>query len=87
MVWYSHRSKNFPLFVMIHTVKGFRVVNEAVVDIFLKVPYFLCDPTNIGNLTSGPSTFSKLSFYIWNFWVHAKLKPRLKGFEYNLAGM
>ena len=67
VLWYSHLFKNFAQFIVIHTVKGFGIVNEAEVDVFLELPYFLCDPTNIGNLTSGPSAFSKLSLYIWNF--------------------
>ena len=59
MVWYSHLFKNFPQFVVIHTVKGFRVVNEAEVDVFLEFSFFLHDLMNIGNLISGSSTFSK----------------------------
>ena len=72
---------------MIHTVKGFRVVNEADVDVFLEFPCFLNDPTNIGNLICGFSASSKPRLYIWKFLVHVLLKPCLKDFEHNLVGM
>ena len=85
MVWYSHLSKNFPQFVVIHTVKGFGVVNEA--DVFLDFFYFFYDPTDVGNLISGSSAFSKSSLYIWKISVHVLLKPSLKDFEHNLASM
>ena len=87
MVWYSHLFKNFPQFVVIHTVKGFSIVNEAEIDVFLKFPWFLHDPANAGNLISGSSAFSKSSLYIWKFSVHVLLKANLKDFEYFLAGM
>ena len=64
MVWYSHLFKSFPQFVMIHTVKGFSIVNETEVDVFLEFPCFLCDPANVGNLVSGSSAFSKPSLGI-----------------------
>jgi len=64
VVWYSCLSKNFPQFVVIHTVKGFSVVNEAEVDVFLEFPCFLYDPTDVGNLISGSSAFSKSSLFI-----------------------
>ena len=64
MVWYSHIFKDFPQFVVIHKLKGFTVVNEAEVDIFLKLHYFFYDPINVGNLISDSSAFSKLSLYI-----------------------
>ena len=67
MVWYSHLFKNFPQFVVIHTVKGFGVVNNAEVDIFLEVSCFFYDPTDVGNLISGSSVFSKSSFNMWKF--------------------
>ena len=67
MVWYSHLLKNFPHFVVIHTVKGFSVVNEAEVDVFLEFPYFFYDPMDAGNLISGSSAFSKSSLNIWKF--------------------
>ena len=62
MVWYSHLFKNFPQFVVIHTVKGFHVVNEAEIDVFLEFLCFFHDPANVGNLISGSSAFSKFSF-------------------------
>ena len=67
---------------MIHTVKGFSIVNEAEVDIFLEFSYFFCDPEDVGNLISGSSDFSKSSFNIWKFLVHALLKPGLENFEH-----
>ena len=72
---------------MIHTVKGFSIVNEAEVDDFLEFPYFFYDPTDIGNLISGFSAFSKSNLYIWNFLVHVLLKPTFKDFEHDLARM
>ena len=84
MVWYSHLLKNLPQVVMIHTVKGFSVVSEAEVDVFLEFPCFLYDPTSVGSLISGSSAFSKPSLNIWKFLVHILLKPSLKDFEHNL---
>ena len=84
--WYSHLFKNFPQFVVIHTVKSFGVVNKAV-DVFLEFPCFFYDPTDVGNLISGSSAFSKSSLYIWNFSGHILLKPSLKDFEHYLASM
>ena len=72
-------------FVVIHTVKGFSIVNEA--DVFLEFPGFLSDPTDVGNLISGSSAFSESSLYIWNFFVHILLRPSLKDFVHNLAIM
>ena len=85
VVWYSHLFKNFPQFVVIHTVKDFQVVNE--VDVFLEFPSFLYDPAIVGNLISGSSAFSKPSLYIWKFSVHILLKPSLKDFECYFASM
>ena len=85
MVWYSHVFKNFPQFVVIHTVKGFSVVNEE--EVFLELSCFFYDPTGIGNLISGSSAFSKSSLNIWKFSVHVLLKPSLKDFEHYLASM
>ena len=82
MVRYSHLLKNFPQFVVIYKVKGFRVVNEAEVDVFLEFSSFLCDPEDVGNLISGSSAFSKSSLYIWKLSVHILLKPSLKEFEH-----
>ena len=70
-----------------HTVKGFRVVNETEVDVSLEPPCFLHDPTNVDNLISGSSTFSKSSLYIFKFSVHVLLKPNLKDFEHNNASV
>ena len=76
MVWYSHFFKDIPQFVVIHTVKGFGIVNEAEVDVFLEFPCFLCDPTDVGNLMSGSSTFLNLAC-IWKFSVHVLPKSSL----------
>ena len=70
MVWYSHLFKNFPQFVVIHTVKGFGIVNKAEVDVVLEFPFFFYDPMDVGNLISGSSAFSKSSLNIWKFSVH-----------------
>ena len=70
MVWYSRLFKNFPQFVVIHTVKGFGVVNEAEVDVFLELSCCFVDPTDVGNLISGSSAFFKSSLNIWKFMVH-----------------
>ena len=78
---------NFPQFAVIHTVKGFSVVNKAEVDIFLEFSCFLYDPADVGNLISGSSAFSKSSLYIWEFLVHVLLKPSLEDFEHYLASM
>ena len=87
MVWYSHMFQNFPQFVAIPTVKCFSVVNETVVDVFLEFSCFFYDTTNVGNLISGSSAFSKSSFNIWKFSVHVLLKPSLKDLEHYLASM
>ena len=73
-------------FVVIHTVKGFHVVNEAQ-DVFLKFPCFLYDPLSVGNLISCSSAISKPSLYVWKFLVHMLLKPSLKDFEHDLTSM
>ena len=77
MVWYSYLSKNFPQFVVIHTVKSFGILNKTEVDIFLELSCFFDDPTDVGNLISGSSAFSKSSLNIWKFTVHVLLKPVL----------
>ena len=81
MVWYSHLFKNFPQFVVTYTVKGFSVVNEAEVDVFLEISCFFDDPTDVGTLISCPTAFSKSSLNIWKFMVHVLLKPGLENFE------
>ena len=80
MVWYSHLCKNFPQFVVIHTFKGFGIVNKAEVDVFLELSCFLDHPTDVGNLISGSSDFSKSSLNIWKFTAHILLKPDLENF-------
>ena len=87
MVWYSHLLKNFPQFVVTHTVKGFSVVNKAQVDVFLELSCFFDDPADVGNLISGSSAFSKSSLNIWKFTVHILLKPGLENFEYYFASV
>ena len=87
MVWYSHFLKNFPQFVVIHTVKGFGVVNEAEVDVFLEFSSFFYDPADVGNLISGSSAFSKSSLNICEFMVHVPLKPGLENFEHYFPSM
>ena len=87
MVWYSHVFKNFPQFVVIYTVKGFSVVNEAEVDVFLQFSCFFYDPVDVGSLISGFSAFSKSSLYILKFLVQLLLKPSLKDFEHYFASM
>ena len=82
VVWYSHLLKNFPQFFVIHTVKGFGIVNKAEIDVFLELSCFFDDPTDTGNLISGSSTFSKSSLNIWKFTVHVLLKPGLENFEH-----
>ena len=87
VVWYSHFFKNFPQFVVIHTVKGFGVVNKEEVDVFLKLSCFFDDLTDVGNLISSSSAFSKSSFNIWKFLVHVLLKPGLENFECYFASV
>ena len=87
MVWYSHLFKNFPQFVVTHTVKGFGIVNKAEVDVFLELSCFIDDPTDVGNFISGSSAFSKSSLNIWKFTVHVLLKPGLENFENYFASV
>ena len=82
MVWYSHLFKNFPQFVLVHTVKGFGIVNKLEVDVFLELSGFFDDPMDVGNLISGSSAFSKTSLNVWKFTVHMLLKPGLENFEH-----
>ena len=84
-VWYSHVFKNFPQFVVIHTVKGFGVVNKA--DVFLEFSCFFNNPVAVGNLISGSSAFSKSSLNIGKFTVHVLLKPGLENFEHYFASV
>ena len=82
MVWYYYLFQNFPQFIVIHTVKGFGVVNKAEVDVFLELSWFFDDATDVGNLISGSSAFSKSSLNIWKFTIHVSLKTGLENFEY-----
>ena len=85
MVWYSHLFKNLAQFVEIHTVKGFGIVNKAEVEVSLELSCFFDDPTDVGNLISGSSAFSKTSLNIWKFTVQVLLKPGLENFEHYFA--
>ena len=82
VVWYSHLFQNFPQFIVIHTVKGFGIVNKAEIEVFLELSCFFYDPADVGNLISGSSAFSKTSLNIWKFMVHLLLKPGLENFEH-----
>ena len=82
MVWYSRLFQNFPQFIVIHTVKGFGIVNKAEIDVFLELSSFFDDPEDVGNLISDSSAFSKTSLNIWKFTVHVLLKPGLENFEH-----
>ena len=85
MVWYSHLLKNFPQFVVIHTVKGFGVANKAEVDVFLELSCFCDDPEIVGNLISGSSAFSISSLNIWKFMVRILLKSGLENLGHYFA--
>jgi len=87
VVWYFHLLNNFPQFFVIHTVKGFSIVNEVGVDVFLVVSYFFHEATDVENLISGSSAFSKSSLNIWKFSVCALLKPHLENFEHFFASV
>ena len=87
MVWYSHLFQNFPQFGVIHTVKGFGIVNKAEVDVFLKLSCFFDDPADVGNVISGYSAFLKSSLNSWKFTVHVLLKPGLENFEHYFTSM
>ena len=87
VVWYSHLLTNFPQLVVVHIVKGFDIVNKAEVDVFLERSCFFDDPTDVGNLISGSSAFSKTSLNIWKFTVYILLKPGFKNFEHYFASV
>ena len=87
VLWWSHPLKNFPQFVVIHTVKGSGIVNKAEVDVFLVFSCFFYDPSDVGNLISGSSAFSKSNLNIWNFLVHLLLKPSLENFQHYFASV
>ena len=82
MVWYSNLFQNFTQFIVIHTVKGFGIVNKAEIDVFLELSCFFHDPADVGNLISGSSAFSKTILNIWKFIIHILLKPGLENFEH-----
>ena len=82
VVWYSHLLKNFPQFIMIHTVKGFGIAKKAEIDVLLELSCFFDDPVDVGNLISGSSALSKPSLNIWRFMVHVLLKSGLENFEH-----
>ena len=81
MLWYSHLFQNFSQIIVIHTVKGFGIVNKAEIDVFLELSCFFDDPADVGNLISDSCAFSKTSLNIWKFTVHVLLKPGLENFE------
>ena len=85
MVWCAHLFKNYPQFVVIHTVNGFGIINKADVDVFLEFSSSFYDPTDVGNLISGSSAFSKSNLNISKFMVHVLLKPGLENFEHYSA--
>ena len=87
MVWYSPLFQNFPQFIVIHTVKGFGIVNKSEIDVFLEVSGFFHDPADVGNLISGSSAFSKTSLKIRKFMVHVLLKHGLENFERYFTSM
>ena len=85
MAWYSHLFQNFPQFIVIHTVKGFGIVNKAEIDVFLEHSFY--DPADVGNLISGSSAFSKTRLNIWKFMVHVLLKPGLENFKHHFTSV
>ena len=87
VAWYSHLFKNFPEFVVVHTVKGFGTVNKTEIDVFLELSFFFHDPIDVGNLISVSSAFSKSSLNIWKFTIHLLLKPGLDNFEHYFTSM
>ena len=87
MVWYSHLLKNFPQCVVIHTVKGFGIVNKGEIDVFLELFGFYNDPTDVRYLISGSSAFLKFSLNIWKLTVHVLLKPGLENFEHHFTSV
>ena len=84
MVWYSHVFQNFSQFIVMHTVKGFGIVNKAEIAVFLEPSCFFQDPVDVGNLISGSSAFSKTRLKIWKFMVHVLLKPGLEDLSITL---
>ena len=87
MVWYSHLFQNLPQFIVIHTVKGFGIMNKAEIDVFLELFCFFDDLADVGHLISGSSAFSKTSLNVWKFTVHVLLKPGLENFQHYIASV
>ena len=87
VIWYSHLFQNFPQFIVIHTVKGFGIVNKAEIGVFLELSCFFHDLADVGNLISGSSAFSKTRLNIWKFTVHILLKPGLENFEHYITSV
>ena len=87
MVWYFNLFQNFPQFVVIHTVKGFGIVNKAEIDVFPELSCFFHDPADVGNLICGSSAFSKSNLNIWKYMVHILLKPGLENFDNYFASV
>ena len=87
VVWYSHLFQNFLQLIVIHTVKGFGIINKAELDVFLELSCFFHNPANVGNLISGSSAFSKTSLNIWKFMFHVLLKPGLENSEHHFGSM
>ena len=87
VVWYSHLLQNVPQFIVIHTVKGFGLVNKEEIDVFLELSYFFDDPADVSNLIFGSSEFSKTSLNIWKFMVHVLLKSGLENFKHYFTSM
>ena len=87
VVWYSHLLKNFPQFVVVHTVKGFGIVNKAEIDVFLELCFIINYPADVADVIYGSSAFSKSSLNIWKFLVHVLLKPDLENFEHYFTSM
>ena len=87
MIWYSYLFQNFPQFLVIHTVKGFGIVNKAEIDVFLELSCFFQDPADVGNLLSGSSAFSETNLNIREFTVHVLLKSGLENFEHYFTSM
>ena len=87
MVWYSHLSQKCPQFIVIHTVKGFGIVNKAEIDVFLELSCFFYDLADVGNLISDSSAFSKTSLNIWKFTIHVLLKPGLENFKHHFTSV
>ena len=87
MVWYSYLFKNFPQFVVIHTLNVFGIVDKAEIDVFLELSCIFGNPNGVGNLISGSSAFLRISLNIWKFMVHTLLKPGLENFEHYFASV